>query len=288
MRGGPPVQVDIDLAHRLVDSWTSDGTRDHVRLSGGFSLQSVIGLHDLHFVLAGNEDFDSFLRRVRGTSIQLSDQDTAAAWAIHSSEQMRAQPLAVGVVDQSLGGYRVLWERGSAGEAVKAKVGELVGLSLLDSGAAAPDWMVGVIRWMRIDDEGRIDAGIGLLARRSLAIGVNAIEETGASLNDRRGILLSPLQSAEAAIYSSLLTPGLFEREPFAIRLTLPSDPHRWPSSACVLQVSGAGLMESAGAYLRFALPPLELPDEGLEPDASGIDLGLILVETRPSPSRSS
>ena len=125
--------------------------------------------------------------------------------------------------------------------------------------------MVGVVRWMRIDDEGRIDAGIGLLARRSLAIGVNALDQDGNLQTDRRGILLSPLRSEEAAIYSSLLTPGMFEREPEAIQLTLPMDAHRWPSSACTLTVSGAGLMESAGAYLRFALPPLDLPDDGLE-----------------------
>lgn len=265
LRGGPAVQVDIDLVQRLVDSWTSDGARDQLRLPAGYTLQSVIGLHDLHFVLAGNEDFESFLRRVRGTSIQLSEQDSAASWALSSSEQMRAQPLVVRIVDQSFGGYRVLWEKGAHGEVVRAKVGELVGLSVADSGSATPDWMVGVIRWMRIDDEGRIDAGVGLLARRSLAIGVSALDDAGNPMNDRRGILLSPLRSQESAIYSSLLTPGLFEREPASIQLTLPVDPHRWPSSACALTVNGAGIMESAGAYLRFALPPLDLPDEGLD-----------------------
>jgi hypothetical protein len=184
---------------------------------------------------------------------------------------MRGQPLPVRVLDQSFGGYRVIWERGSHGEAVRTKVGELVGLSQPESAAQHPDWMVGVVRWMRIDDEGRIDAGIGLLARRSLAIGVNALDEGGNLLNDRRGILLSPMRSEESAIYSSLLTPGMFEREPESIQLTLPVDPHRWPSSACTLTVAGAGLMESAGAYLRFALPPLDLPDEGLERAAAQV-----------------
>src|SRR5690606_6464071 len=264
MRGGPPLQVDIDMAQRLVDSWTSDGSRDHSRLAGGHALDTVIGLHALHYVLAGNEDFDVLLRRVRGSSIQLSEQNSAASWVLGTSEQMRAVPQAATILDQSLGGYRLIWEPGAQGSAVRAKVGELVGLSLPDSGAAAPDWMVGVIRWMRIDDAGRVDAGIGLLARRSLAIGVNALDNGGNLMADRRGILLSPMQSEECATYSSLLTPGLFERETDAIQLTLPADPHRWPSSACVVRIGGAGLMESAGAYLRFALPPMELPDEGL------------------------
>ncbi|MBL0164850.1 MAG: hypothetical protein IPP82_14695 [Xanthomonadales bacterium] len=264
MRGGPPIQVDIDLTQRLVDGWSSGGERGDVRLPGGYELQSVIGLHDLHFVLAGNTDFESFLRRIRGTTIQMSGNDTAAAWVHGSGENLRTQAGPARIIDQALGGYRLLWERRGSGEAVKAKVGELVGLALPESGGLPPDWMVGVIRWMRVDDEARIDAGISLLARRSLAIGISALDSTGNPISDRRGILLSPIRSDDTSVYSSLLAPGLFERDARSIRMTLPEDPHRWPSSACSLDVSGAGLLESAGAYLRYTLPALDLPDEGL------------------------
>ncbi len=264
MRGGPPIQVDIDLTQRLVDGWSSGGERGDIRLPGGYELQSVIGLHDLHFMLAGNTDFESFLRRIRGTTIQMSGNDTAASWVQGSGETLRSQPVPARIIDQGFGGYRLLWERRGSGEAVKAKVGELVGLALPESGGLPPDWMIGVIRWMRVDDEARIDAGIALLARRSLAIGISALDATGNPISDRRGILLSPIRSDDTAIYSSLLAPGLFERDAGSIRMTLPEDPHRWPSSACSLDVSGAGLLESAGAYLRFTLPILDLPDAGL------------------------
>ncbi len=264
MRGGPPIQVDIDLTQRLIDGWSSGGERGDIRLPGGYELQSVIGLHDLHFVAAGNTDFESFLRRIRGTTIQMSGNDTAAAWVHGSNENLRAQPVPARIIDQGFGGYRLLWERRGSAEAVKAKVGELVGLALPESGGLPPDWMVGVIRWMRVDDEARIDAGIALLARRSLAIGISALDSAGNPVNDRRGILLSPIRSDDSAIYSSLLAPGLFERDARSMRMTLPEDLHRWPSSACSLDVSGAGLMESAGAYLRYTLPALDLPDEGL------------------------
>ena len=264
MRGGPPIQVDIDLTQRLVDGWSSGGERGDIRLPGGYELQSVIGLHDLHFMLAGNTDFESFLRRIRGTTIQMSGNDTAAAWVQGSGESLRAQPIPARIIDQGFGGYRLLWERRGSGEAVKAKVGELVGLALAETSGLPPDWMIGVIRWMRVDDEARIDAGIALLARRSLAIGISALDSTGNPISDRRGILLSPIRSDDSAVYSSLLAPGLFERDARSIRLTLPEDPHRWPSSACSLDVAGAGLLESAGAYLRFTLPALDLPDEGL------------------------
>ena len=268
LRGGPPIQVDIDLAQRLVDGWSSGGERGNLRLPGGYQLQSVVGLHDLHFVLAGNIDFETFLRRVRGTTVQMLTNEGAASWIQGSSEQLRAQPAAVQVIDQGFGGYRVVWERRSTGEAVKAKVGELVGLALQGTSGLPLDWMIGVIRWMRIDDESRIDAGIALLARRSLAVGVSALDPSGNPISDRRGILMSPIRAEESAIYSSLLVPGLFERDARAIRLLLPEDPHRWPSSVCSVDVTGAGLMESAGAYLRLTLPTLDLPDEGLPEEA--------------------
>lgn len=269
VRGGPAVQVDIDLTERLVEGWTSDGAREQSRLPGGHLLQSVIGLHDLHFVLAGSEDFESFLRRVRGTSISLSDRDSAASWVVSSGEQMRTQRMPLRVIDQSFGGYRVLWERGASGETVRAKVGELVGLSIGENANASPDWMVGVIRWIRIDDEGCVDAGIELLARRALAIGVAAVDASGDIRGDLRGILLSPLQSEDAAVYISLLTQGLFERVPSTVEMTLPADPHRWPASACVCMVQDLRLVNTGGAYLQFALPPLELPDNDLEGDVA-------------------
>ncbi len=264
LRGGVAVQADLDLTRRLVDGWSSDGARGQARLPGGHVLQSVIGLHDLHFVLAGNEDFESFLRRVRGMSINLSERESGASWAIGSGEHSRTQRLPVRIQDQSLAGYRVLWERGGPGETVRAKVGELVGLSLRDTVGGAPDWMVGLIRWIRIDDEGGVDAGIELLSRRAHAIGANAIDDTGNVRSDMRGVLLAPMRSEDPAVYGSLLAPGLFEREPAAIELTIPADPHHWPSSPCVLTVQGAGLVDSMGAYLQFALPPLALPDDGL------------------------
>ena len=272
LRGGPAIQVDIELAQRLVDGWGSDGERGDLRLPGGHELKTVIGLHDLHYVLAGNEDFESFLRRVRGSSIQMTGSDSAASWLQGGADAFRSQPISAQVLDQGFGGYRLLWDRRGPGESVRAKIGELVGLSVAESGDVAADWMVGVIRWMRIDDEARIDAGISLLARRSLPVGINALDAEGNPINDRRGVLLSPIRSADSAVYSSLLTPGLFERHADSIRLTLPEDPHRWPSSACSLDVNGAGLMESAGAYLRYALPPMDLPDEGLQENPSKAD----------------
>jgi hypothetical protein len=258
LRGGPPVQIDIDLAHRLVDGWTATGERSHTRLGGGYQLDTVLGLHDLHFVLAGNEDFESFLRRVRGQAISLSESDRIASWAISSSESARATRLRARVLDQSLGGYRVLWERGPGGEAVRARIGEVVGLALPEAGEGTPDWMIGAIRWIRIDEQGRVDAGVELLSRRALPVGVRHIEETGMH-SSMRGLLLTSLRPDETD-HTSLITPGLFERGSSSVELSLPADPQGRPAPARTERVRGMGLIEATGIYLQFALPPLNAP----------------------------
>jgi hypothetical protein len=258
LRGGPPVQIDIDLAERLVDGWTATGERSHARLGGGYSLDTVLGLHDLHFVLAGNEDFESFMRRVRGQSISLTESDRIASWAISSSESTRATRLRARVLDQSLGGYRLLWERGTGGETIRARIGELVGLALPESSDAPPDWLIGTIRWIRIDDEGRVDAGVELLSRRALPAGVRHLEETGLH-STMRGLLLTSLRPDETDP-TSLITPGLFERASAAVELSLPAETQGRPAPARSERVRGMGLIEATGIYLQFALPPLGGP----------------------------
>jgi hypothetical protein len=261
LRGGPPVQIDIDLAHRLVDGWTASGERSHARLGGGYQLDTVLGLHDLHFVLAGNEDFESFMRRVRGQAISLSESDRIASWAI-GNESARVTRLKARVLDQSLGGYRVIWERGPGGEAVRARIGELVGLALPETGDGTPDWMIGTIRWIRIDDQGRVDAGVELLSRRALPAGVRNADESGMQ-SSMRGLLLTSLRPDETGP-TSLITPGLFERAASMVEVSVPADLQGRPAPARTERVRGIGLIEATGIYLQFALPPFE--SEAAEP----------------------
>jgi hypothetical protein len=268
LRGGPPVQIDIDLVRRLVDGWTATGERTHARLGGGYSLDTVLGLHDLHYVLAGNEDFESFLRRVRGQAISLSESDRIASWAISASESARATRLSARVLDQSLGGYRLVWERGAGGETVRARIGEIVGLALPEPGDGAQDWLIGAIRWIRIDDNGRVDAGIELLSRRALPVGVRPVDEAGAHASIR-GLLLTSLRADEAGP-TSLITPVLLERASSAVELSIPADPVGRAAPAHTERVRAMGLIESTGIYLQFALPPLAGATESMD-EAAGL-----------------
>src|SRR5690606_1111404 len=153
---GHAVLGQAELLRRLRSGWGHAAARHHQRLGAGHVLDTVVGLSGLHFFLAGNQDFDSFVRRLGDAAPRLGSD--RAVWAV--AEPTGRVPVArARVLDQSLGGYRLSW---AASEQVRARVGELVGLSL--SGEDDRDWMVGVVRWLRYENDGAVQAGIELLA----------------------------------------------------------------------------------------------------------------------------
>ncbi len=125
---GAAVSVTTDFVARLMHAWQSSSDRGQPRLPAGHALDTVIGLHDLHYVLAGNMDFEGFLVKTRGVAITLHESDRAAVWA-NSGANARIRRLPARVLDQSLGGYRLAWENA---DGMRMKVGELVGLAALD------------------------------------------------------------------------------------------------------------------------------------------------------------
>ncbi|MEP7044834.1 MAG: hypothetical protein ABI843_17355 [Dokdonella sp.] len=256
LRGGVSVPVDVDLARRIAAGLAARSERGHERLAGDYELESVIGLHDLHYALAGGEDFEEFMRRVRGQSISLSESDRRATWRMGGGDAVRGTRQRARVVDQGLGGYRLLWERGSGGESVRVRVAELVGLAQPERDIdAPPDWMTGVVRWIRIDDQGRVDAGVELLALRALAVGVRAVGGADLRAATLRGVLLAPLSLDPWAGYSGLLTSTEIDRFTTMVELSLPADTLGVPAPARVELVEGVELVEATGVYQHFALP---------------------------------
>lgn len=255
LKGGPPVQARRHFVERLLRSWAGSAERGHARLSAGHVLDSVIGLHGLHYVLSGNEDFDAFLRRVRGQAISLSERDSVAPWANPSSEA-RPTVQRARVLDQSLGGYRLVWEKG---DIARAKVGELVGLAPAVDDDEPQDWMVGVIRWIRVDDDDALDAGVELLARRAQPVGVASFDATGHVRAAMRGILLLD-QDGEQAM--TVLAPHLFDRNAHELELTRPADPLDWQSQASVARLGEVSVVDASNAYQRVLIGRAPTPEE--------------------------
>ena len=92
-------------------------------------LDTVIGLHDLHYVLAGDTDFDAFLRKTRGVAITLHERDRVASWAAGGG----GAPVRVKASDGE--GARPKPQRLSPDvgkiEGMRVRVGELLGLATL-------------------------------------------------------------------------------------------------------------------------------------------------------------
>ncbi|MDE1899330.1 MAG: hypothetical protein KGI40_02135 [Xanthomonadaceae bacterium] len=242
------LEVSRAFVERLRAAWIGAAARGHARIGAQHVLETVIGLHGLHYLLAGGQDFQAFLARVRGAGITLSSSENAAAWT-SGGESLRAAVLSARVLDQSLGGYRLLWEPGAA---VRLKVGELVGLALPAERGDVQDWMVGLIRWLRVDDEGRLDAGVELLARHALAVAVRTPDAQGQLRPPLRAVLLR-LDDGE-----SLLVPSLFDRAASAVELSRPADPRDWHPQAPVQLLLPAAIVETSAAYWRITLSPMQ------------------------------
>ena len=180
------LSLPTNLLERVLEGWSQDASRSFPRLAGGYELDSVVGLSALHFQLAGQQDFDGFMREVRGISTHATDR---AAWMQGAADGVRAATVKVTVQDQSLGGYRLRWE---AGQGVRARVGELVGLALpIDD--VGRDWSVGMVRWLRYDESGGIEAGVDLVARRAQAVGLRGLDASGGVQAPVRALGLTPL-----------------------------------------------------------------------------------------------
>lgn len=247
--------ASADLLRRLRQSWGQAADRGHQRLGAVHTLDTVIGLTGLHYHLAGSLDFDTFMRDVRGVG---AASDERAAW-VHgvSTDAARVPTSRARVLDQSLGGYRLAWERA---ESVRARVGELIGLTPTLAGDSldreARSWMVGVIRWLRYDPQGGVDAGVELLARRAYAVGLRSLDATGVPRAPLRGIQISHLRLQDAGAMH-FLAPSVLDAQVPRIEVARAADPdHFEESQAQVSECDDLRVLENAGDYLLLAAQP--------------------------------
>ncbi len=249
LKGGPKAALGQDLIRRLCSAWRPQFDRNHSRLAAGHELETLIGLHAIHFHLAGRLDFENFVRELRGPGISLSERDRTASWAQGSGDNSRALPTRARVLDQGLGGYRLQW---GAESGAKARIGELVGLaSPDDDDAVEREWMVGVIRWLRFTLDGQVDAGVELLARQAEPAALR-ISEAGTSFKTPvRAIELEPLHPGNGGL--SFLAPSIGERSFARMEVSMRPDRYAETREPRVSVIADIDLLENTGAYLRVA-----------------------------------
>ncbi len=252
-KGGNPVSVSPDFVQRLATSWRPAPDRHHARLSAGHYLDTLIGLHGIHYHLAGGTDFEKFVREIRGPGISMTERDKSASWMNTMSDSTKPTALRSKVLDQGLGGYRLEWGLESG---AKARIGELVGLAAVgDDHDEEREWMIGAIRWLRFTADGRVQAGIELLAREAYAAAVRAADAAGHFRAPVRAIELQPMRNGSLT-QLSILTPSVVDRGMSQIEVS--RGPDHWSDSrdASVRVLSELDVIENTGAYIRLVSKP--------------------------------
>lgn len=258
-RDGAPVRAEIRLLRQIMGNLTADDSRDSARLEGEKDAETVIGLHDLHNVIADNEDFTSFAQRVFGGNE--SQHEVMASWVHASSDQTRVSRRTASVLDESARGYRLRWRSGPRGESVRANVGEVIGLRFEPD--AESNWMVGSIRWLRSNEAGDVEAGVEVLSRRAFPVAVQLDDNAGPGRVTTRGLLMAPLRSSDSDVYSTLLLsavmmPNMVDRSLTQLRMASPHDPARWWVDEGVRHIEATGLLDRSATYIHFRLPSMQ------------------------------
>lgn len=250
-RMGQGPEITGEVAEKLIVAWSFSGERGHPRLPADHHMETCIGLHAVHYLAAGRQDFNEFVSELGG-GVTVSDRERSAAWAQASSEAAVPTLLKVRVVDQSLGGYRLFWENA---EGLKAKVGELVALAApAEDEDDAPDWMVGVLRWLKGGNNDSLEAGVQLLSRRVEAVAVRATGEAHSSRVILRGLLLAPL-AIDGNQQPTLLVPSILDSTGGLELLRLP-DQTGIEERALSEPLDALDLIEYSGAYKQFRYGP--------------------------------
>lgn len=214
--------MPVALLTRALEGWGQDAARVFTRLEGGYLLESALGLTAVHFQAAGQRDLETLLG---GGNRSLTMGSTErASWAGGGIDPVHARTVEVRVQDQSMGGYRLRWE---AEHGVRVRIGELVGLAL-PLEADQRDWAVGTVRWLRYDDDGAVEAGVDLVARRSQAAGLRGLSIEGGSESPVRALALSALRN-ELGDAEVFLVDGLTGLESAQVEVT--RDGLRWDAA---------------------------------------------------------
>lgn len=216
----PPVTITPETLSRMTSSWRPAPVRNHERLNAGHQLDTLVGHSALHHALSGGLDADAIERSFGGESQRLSS-NVSASWSERYGEPQRPQRHSALVLDQSLGGYRLEWDNVVG---ARLRVGEAVGLAPAGMADDETDWMVGLVRWMRILPDGRVDAGVELLSRQARAGALSSYTVDQRKSQPLRVIAMRPSKGDSEV--RELLLPNSIERGAVFFRLITAPNPY--------------------------------------------------------------
>ncbi len=257
IKSGAAVTVSADLVRRLMTAWQFQPDRAHLRLPAGHALDTLLGLHAVHFQLAGGIDFETFVRRACGTALHTTERERLAAWTA-APEAGKPEVTQARVLDQALGGYRLLW---APDEQVRARVGEIIAVSLppaADEAVEDRDWMIGIIRWLRFQPEGGVDAGVELLARRARPAVLRALDGAGMPRPSVRAVVLARMSEREPVAPLVMVAPAVIERGAPRYEVRIAPDRYAEVDGVEIIAIPEISVIEQNPAYVRLGATPVE------------------------------
>jgi len=182
--------------------------------------------------------------RVPPSSMEIAVAKAASGMQIDPKHQTQQWKM----VNVSAGGYSLLWDNP---ETTRAQVGELLGIR--EQGD--PDtfhWCMGIIRWLKYNDDAGLQMGVQMLSPGSVAIAARTDKAPAGTKNFTRGLLLPEIASIQQRA-----------------TLLLPSPPFK-VGDVCVVNCHGKNvkvklskLVENTGSFAQFqfiALGEIDTP----------------------------
>lgn len=249
-KGSAPINITPEVLSRMVSNWRPAPEREHQRLAAGHQLDTLVGLSALHHALAGGLDADAIERSFGGESKRIGEQ-SGATWSERYGEPQRPQRHAARVLDQSLGGYRLEWDNVVG---ARLRVGEVVGLAPAGLADDETDWMVGLVRWMRIQPDGSVDAGVELLSRQARAAALSTYDVQQRKSAPLRAISMRP--SKGDSDVREVLAPNRVDRDVVMYRLITAPNPYDPLDEAARDRFDSMEPIENNGAYLHVRAAP--------------------------------
>jgi hypothetical protein len=205
-RGGEEATLAEEVVSVLGRVWRERTERGSARSADSAMLETEVGLSGLHYILSGNQDFESVLPLTDATV-------STASWAQRAPGRAPTRRARAEAIDQSRGGYRLHW---AAGEDARARVGELIAIAPVSPGER--QWSFGALRWLRADSRDGVDAGVELLAATPVAVAVYALDESGTPRAPVRGLLVGS-GNGEAGSEAGIFVPKPFPRDAVALEV---------------------------------------------------------------------
>ncbi len=235
-------ELPADLAKRLAGVWAGRCERASTRINESFEVDTAVGMYAVHSVLAGGLDFNAY-------------RHADAASAPHIPACVQAQFARTQVLDRSSGGYRMRW---SAGSSVRLRVGEIVAFA--SARDAQTSWMIGMLRWLRVDESGAVEGGVETLALEAEAVSVVAYDVRGLAEPPMRGVLIADGVHAGGEGARYMIVSELFDRAAIRIDEAKFDD----PAHARTLQTEAIKdfyVADFGGMYRQIMLPqPAQAP----------------------------